>query len=334
MKPKLLCGRRIANLVRRKLQYTLFRQKWNIGITQYTAPVVAGLEGTRLQRDALRALQWMDETPNGFAADPFIARLPENEYEYVILFEGYPWSQNRGIIESISFQGGKFFNREILLDSKFHLSYPFIFEFEGELSFFPEHSESRDLSLYKIDGSRRIFETKKFGYEGSLIDTTILYHNNLYWMFATQAGEYVNRDLFIYYSRDLRSTWSSHPHNPVKSDVSNARPAGQIINHAGKLFRPAQDCRTHYGSGVIVNEIRTLTEHAFEEVPVSEIRPEPGSRYEYGLHTISSAGDYTVIDGARVESSLHPALDAWGRYLLPRPAAPLVKGSELDVEPA
>jgi hypothetical protein len=108
-----------------------------------------------------------------------------------------------------------------------------------------------------------------------------------------------------------------HPQNPVKRDIGNARPAGQLIAHAGALFRPAQDCRTHYGSGIIVNEIKTLTEDQFEETPVSEIRPAAGSRYGYGLHTISSAGEYTVIDGARIESSIHPALDRLGRYFLP-----------------
>lgn len=315
-------AQRLANLVRKKLQYKLFRQQWNIGITQYSGAIVAGLESSRLQREALRALEWMDETPGRFAADPFIARSPKHKNEYIILFEGYPWKNRRGIIESVSFINGRFCNRNIVLESEFHLSYPFIFS-ESEITLFlPEHAESNDLSLYEIDIDSLLFKKQSAGHRGNLIDTTICRFNNLYWMFATLSGDNVNRDLYIYYSNDLRSPWSAHALNPVKSDISNARPAGQIIYHADKMFRPAQDCRTHYGSGVIVNEIKKLTEHEFEEVPVSEIRPEPGTRYDYGLHTISSAGDYTVIDGARIESSLHPALDAWGRYLLPSTGAP------------
>ena len=182
----------------------------------------------------------------------------------------------------------------------------------------PEHSESHDLSLYRIDDFGLANGKESLGLHTSLLDSTIIQLKDKYWLFATQAGSGENRDLYIYYADDLKAPWTMHMQNPVKSDVSNARPAGQFIFYNGKMFRPAQDCRTHYGSGIVINEVKTLSEDAFEEVPVSEIRPEIGSRYEYGLHTISSAGDYTVVDGARIESSIHPRLDGLGRYFLPK----------------
>jgi hypothetical protein len=72
---------------------------------------------------------------------------------------------------------------------------------------------------------------------------------------------------------------------------------------------------THYGSGIIVYEITRLTKEEFEETPVSELRPSQSSLYNYGLHTISSAEGYTVIDGARMESKIHPRFDSLGRHV-------------------
>ena len=205
---------------------------------------------------------------------------------------------------------------KVSLESPFHLSYPYSLQYSGNLVMVPEHSESEDLSLYRVDQNGVASEKESIGPNMRLLDSTIVRFNDKYWLFATHPGADENTNLYIYYSNDLEAPWSMHAQNPVKRDISNARPAGQFIFHDGKMFRPAQDCRKHYGSGIIVNEVKTLNENAFEELPVSEIRPEVGSRYEYGLHTISSAGDYTVVDGARLQSLIHPSLDGLGKHLL------------------
>lgn len=306
----------IRQLIRRKLQYSIFRQKWNIGITRHSGAVVAGLEGARRQRQALDDLLWMDERRDAYAADPFIIRCPGNQENYLIFFEHYLWRRQRGTIQCVEFRNGIFGVSKLSLESRCHLSYPYIFPYLEDTVIMPEHSESGDLSLYKFDDLGKIYNKETIGKSLNFLDSTVIYCNKKYWIFTTHAGPNENRDLYLYYTDDLKAPWSMHPQNPVKRDVSSARPAGQFISHAGKMFRPAQDCRTHYGSGIIINELKTLTEETFEEVPVSEIRPEVGSRYEYGLHTISSAGDYTVLDGARIESSIHPSLDRFGRYFL------------------
>jgi hypothetical protein len=182
----------------------------------------------------------------------------------------------------------------------------------------PEHSEARDLSLYKFDDTGTVCEKKTLFRHIELIDSSILHWQDKYWLFATHAGSDENSALYIYHATELGGPWVAHAGNPVKIDASNARPAGQFIRHGDGLFRPAQDCQSHYGAGVVINEIKVLTEHAFEENPVSDIRPEPGWRYNYGLHTISSSDDYTVIDGARIESTLHSILDRLGRYFIPK----------------
>lgn len=308
----------LGDLVRRKLQYSAFRQKWNIGVTRHSGAVVAGLTGTRRQQQALDELQWMTERGDAFAADPFITRRAGVHDGYIIFYEYYPWRRQLGSIECVPFDKDGFGMPRSALDSPFHLSYPFVLVHEGRPLVLPEHSAAKRVSLYDFDGDGALTAEHQISDKLSLVDATIVHHQEKYWIFATHAGPADNRDLYIYFTSDLTDRWSPHAQNPVKSDISNARPAGQFISHAGKLFRPAQDCGSHYGSGIIINEIGKLTEEEYEETAVSEVRPVAGSLYEYGLHTISSADDYTVIDGARLESVIHPALDRLGRLVLPQ----------------
>ena len=304
--------------VRRKIRYSLFRQRWNIAVTRHSAAATAGLCGTARQQAALDDLLWMEEDRAGLAADPFVIPPAGDEKYYRILFEFLPWKENIGRIEGVRLLKNDIFSdKTLVLGSPHHLSYPFVIEHDGVYGFIPEHAQSRDLSIYLIDEDTRKLSKETIGIDLPLVDSTIFRWEGKYWMFATHDGDAVNSDLYIYHAPGLTGPWTGHRQNPVKQDRGNARPAGQIIHHDGRPFRPAQDCASHYGSGIVINEIVTLTETKFEERPVSEIRPSRTARYDYGLHTIASAGDMTVIDGARLESALHPALDSLGRLVRP-----------------
>lgn len=305
----------IVSKLRRKLRYSLYRQKWNIGVTPYSAAAVAGLQGAPLQRQALEAVQWMPQSRSFFAADPFILPSAGKADEFKVLYEHFDWKSGLGRIDSVQFSRGRFGTPANVIDSPFHLSYPFVFSHDSRFYVLPEHAASKDLSIYDLGKSGGVGKRRNIHKSLALIDATILMLGGKYWIFATHAGPAENSELHIYFCDDLFGSWTAHAHNPVKRDKGNARPAGQIIHHEGEIFRPAQDCSSHYGSGIVVNRIKTLSEDRFEEEPVSEIRPVPGSSYDYGLHTLSSSNGCSVIDGARMESALHPSLDRWGRCL-------------------
>jgi hypothetical protein len=308
----------IGQLVRRKLLYTLFRQSWNVGVTGHPAAVVAGLEGADRQRRALAEVLWMAERRDAFAADPFIVRSGEADDGYRVFYECFPWGTGRGRIDCVPVRGGRFGSASVALATPCHLSYPNIVRHDGELVMIPEHAQSGELALYRLDPRGIVTGKETIDGPPGLLDTTFLEWHGRHWMFATHAGPNDNAELHLYHADALTGPWRAHAHNPVKRDRANARPAGPFIHHAGSVFRPAQDCASHYGAGIVVNRLRTLTEDAFDEEPVSEIRPPSGSRYDFGLHTISSAGDCTVIDGARIESAIHSRLDRLGRYVHPR----------------
>jgi hypothetical protein len=85
----------------------------------------------------------------------------------------------------------------------------------------------------------------------------------------------------------------------VKIDVRSARPAGAVFNLGGRLFRPAQDCAATYGAAVAIHEIITLTETAFSESLVAELRPDKTGPLPHGLHTLVHDGDRFWVDGKR-----------------------------------
>ena len=304
--------------VKRKIQYTLFRQKWNIGITKHSVTEVSGLEGLAKQRRSLTNLIWMEERKDAFFADPFLMQSVENKESVLLFYEYFCWQIKKGRIDSVTFANGRYGKPSIALETGHHLSYPFIFPRDLERRILPEHSASKNLSFYKIDGQGVACGKNTIGDYLELIDPTIVFWQSRYWMFATQLGKYENRDLHIYFADNINGPWKMHKNNPVKQDYSNSRPAGQFIFYNKSLFRPAQDCTANYGAAININKIIRLTETEFLEEPVCEVRPEFGSRYDYGMHTISSFGSYTALDGARCESVIHHSLDRYGRYFRTR----------------
>lgn len=308
--------RTFIRLAKSKLIYRLFRQNWNIGVMHHPVTEVAGLEGMRKQKEALEGLIWMEETRGTFSADPFVMPSAVDPDELTIFFELFDWRTRRGRINCVSYNKSqrKFGKSRTSFESRFHLSYPYLLKHENSYFYIPEHSAANELSLCEFD-HRGVLADKHTLIGGmGLVDSTIVFWDDRYWMFTTAAGERDNSDLLIFHAPELFGPWRPHQKNPVKTDRSNARPAGQPIIHKGKLFRPAQDCASHYGSAIIINEVNVLTESEFSEAPVGEIRPERSAPYGFGLHTISGADTVTVIDGARLESRLHPSLDRFASF--------------------
>jgi hypothetical protein len=188
------------------------------------------------------------------------------------------------------------------MDSPFHLSYPFIIRDGNDIFFVPEHAGARNISAFRLNHAGKADCKVTILPHSELIDATILKWNGKYWLFAVDDSRSKNTDLHVYFAECRDGPWRAHPLNPVKTDVRSSRPAGTPFVHEGKLYRPSQDCSRHYGSATVINEVLILTESDCEERPVSCVQPWRGSKYPYGLHTVSDAGQFTLIDGAQKKS--------------------------------
>ena len=112
--------------------------------------------------------------------------------------------------------------------------------------------------------------------------------------------------LHIAYADRLVGPWRPHPLNPVRRDLSSARPGGTPRVIGGQVVLPVQDCSRTYGGAIRPLRFTTLTPDRVEIEAGDAILPPGGfAPYVEGLHTLAAAGDVTLIDVKRTELSLH-----------------------------
>ena len=105
--------------------------------------------------------------------------------------------------------------------------------------------------------------------------------------------------LYAHYAGELAGPWAPHALNPLKWDLSSARPAGRVFAVGGRLYRPAQDCSETYGGATVIMEILELTPSRFRETPALRLEPDRHGPYPHGLHHLVVEADRIYLDGKR-----------------------------------
>ena len=145
----------------------------------------------------------------------------------VILCEEFDY-RSKGVLSSVELTDGIIFSHpKPVLERPFHISHPYLFEYNGEIYCVPETSEAKEISIYKAENFP--YEWKRVemlisGVRGA--DPTIFQYEGLWWLIFTDKGQGAAPNLFVWYAPDLRGPWKPHIGNPVKTDVRSSRPAG------------------------------------------------------------------------------------------------------------
>jgi len=276
--------------------WDLFRpESWNVGLVKHPIHEI-GLNNITLRPEDIIWLRIFEKS--NYLADP-AGFIEDNKLH--ILVEDYNYSKCKANISEIIWDPPRnSFSAPIrIIEGKKHLSYPFIVEYQKVIYCLPESYQDSNVGLYRRNFSEEAFiEDHVLLDNVDAIDPTLFFFDNKWWLFFT-SREFSRSHLYIYYSDTLTGRYESHRKNPVKMDVRSSRPAGTPFVHEGILYRPAQDCSHTYGGRVAVNKIVRLTPCEFEEFPIHYVGPVPGTRHSRGLHTLSSVGNYTLIDGKR-----------------------------------
>lgn len=281
-------GRRLG---RRVAQRTVSRAQWLIGYRRVEHPTAAPLADGTPFRELVAPRE-------RFYADPFVVARDGRHY---VFFEDYEYASDRGRISFVELVDGEASPVAVALERPYHLSYPFVFEHEGELYMLPETAANGAIELYRAVRFPDEWVLDRVLLEDlGAVDPTLLRHDGKLWLFVNAAvsGGSIEDELSLYFADSLDGPWTPHPRNPVVSDVTGARPAGRILEHRGELIRPAQDSSTGYGGAISLNRIEVLTEHEYREVRVGRIKPTWAPRL-LGTHCYTTDGTYEVIDGYR-----------------------------------
>lgn len=280
--------------------------QWNVALVDLRPEdLISG------RRTPGRHVRWLPASRDGFVADPVVVRGDAEGVD--LLVEYFDHGAVKGRIDALRVaRDGTVQRHETIIDETWHLSYPHVARQGDELWCIPEAAAKRTLTAYRRDAVSGRWNGQAImeGVRG--IDPTLVRHGGRWWMIYSDRRLSDTENVCVAWSDDVAGPWTPHPRNPVKLDVRSSRPAGDIFEVDGHLYRPAQDCSRVYGGAVVINRIVRLDETGYEEVEVGRLEPDPGSAYPTGLHTISMRDGYAVIDGLRREFAPHVKL----RHLL------------------
>jgi len=202
-----------------------------------------------------------------FLADPFLIKHNKRTYCFA---EEYDHTKKKGHIVCFDLNKEKF-DKKIILNENFHLSFPFIFKFKNNFFMCPETSNISEIRLYKninFPFKWKFYKTIKKNIKS--VDNIIFKKNNLWWLFTNVDYSNCNdfsHDLSIFYSKKgpLTDKWKCHPQNPKKISSLESRNAGIIFNK-NKVIRISQEQGfDNYGQNINFHEIKSLNKKKYFE---------------------------------------------------------------------
>ncbi|MFN7986462.1 MAG: hypothetical protein U0529_03255 [Thermoanaerobaculia bacterium] len=294
-------------LVAAALPAARVRRVWSIAI--YEGPSILELRPAEGVENPVLTGGSVTDVPARFVADPFLLRRPDG---WNLFFEVLDESTGRGAIgHAVSADGFRWTYRGIVLAEPFHLSFPQVFESDGEIFMVPESGAANEVRLYRADPF-----PVRWRYEATLLsghpfsDPVLLEESGSYWLF-TVLEPYRNADLHLFRSTALRGPYVEHPASPVvRGNPHGARAAGRIVHDGGRLVRLAQDDAPRYGRAVRAFEITDLGATTYAERPLAA-DPILGP----GLHGWSFRGMHHADVLPIAPGRLLAAVDGQGRAL-------------------
>jgi len=242
-------------------KYVRAQRTWHVGFGYFE-------KGTRLQASKPVIL---DNPSSGFYADPF--PWSDKSGSYTIFLEDFSYASKKGSISYIEVKDGLNFGKaKNIINEPFHLSFPHLFEYRGELFLLPESSAAHEIRLYRC-----LSYPDQWVFNGVLIngvqavDTVLVEKDEFWWLFTTldtsQLGD-LRSELHLFYSKTPTSaSWTPHPLNPIVFDPEQARCAGSVFWLDGNLYRVFQRHGfDQYGADFGVARIMTVTTTEYKEV--------------------------------------------------------------------
>jgi hypothetical protein len=213
-----------------------------------------------------------------------------------------------------------------------HVSFPFLFEYDGALFMLPETCADGCIDLYRCDEfphrwtlARRLFD----GIDAA--DSTLIRHSGSWWLF-TSVREHRDgaRHLEIFHAADLlHGEWRPHPVNAQRlyadSAQTSGRNAGPPLRSGDLLLRPVQKDSRYYGEGMEWMRIDALSERDFAESPFAGSHPLARLAQRTTPHHLCRHGDLVAWD-VRDRISYWQHFPVLGRSLGPQ-LAPEVRAS-------
>lgn len=241
--------------------------------------------------------------PKRFLADPFVI---EYQGKTVCFLEDYFYDEAKGKISVMELNGDQFSDITVIIDEPFHMSYPFVFEYQGKLHMIPETAGGNAIRLYRCEEFPYKWQHVKDLMADTQAADTVVFQENDQWVMLTNmcsAGvSDFQAELHVFYADDLLADqWTPSVQNPILVDSLKGRNGG-FFELDGARFRVNQvHGVNHYGRSMIINRVIEVRgedgshQGCFSEQPLCHIQPDFYSDV-HSTHHFHTNGKYTVFD--------------------------------------
>ena len=242
-------------------------QIWSIGIYAGKSPLELG-PAHRVSNPVLTSDSVSDVRAT-LVADPFMLQA---QGTWHMFFEVMNEQSGRGEIGlAVSQDAFHWRYQQIVLREPFHLSYPYVFEWQNAYYMIPETYQANSVRLYKaVDFPNRWTLVTTLLDGDDFVDPTIFHFKDHWWLFTDLSRPpYYAGTLRLFHADRLEGPWAEHAKSPVlEANPHIARPAGRVVLLDGSVIRYTQDCCPEYGRRVCAFEIKELTPATYREEPV------------------------------------------------------------------
>lgn len=230
-----------------------------------------------------------------FYADPFPF---ERDGRHYIFVEDYVHRDKKAVISVSTIDDKGVASRpQPVITEPHHLSYPQIFERDGQVWMLPQ-GDGGVVTLYRCSAFPHQWERAADLLHGEFSDATLLERDGRLWLLATvRDGAGSTSDTLVAFSASsLLGPWTPHKKNPILIDRRRARPGGAFVEVDGRTILPVQDGTLGYGTALGLAELLRLDD---ETVELGDPRPvSVAGDFPYPqIHTLNRIGRLEVIDG-------------------------------------
>ena len=243
---------------------------------------------------------------NFWYADPILTTYQGKTY---LLMESFDMRTQLGSIACAEFgEDGKLLQPRIIIQEKYHMSFPMVFFWNEELYMIPETCGNRSLNLYRCEGDIEKWTlVKSFPVEEELVDTVVTACGPDYVELISAAVHETHKRKFKW--QKLRICKDGEDYH-LEADVAfNAcedydfghRMAGSLVTEQDALILPTQESTdVDYGVNLYLNDFsgRDITSMpVLKKVTVDHILlPDVEQKEQIGVHSYALSEKLEVVD--------------------------------------
>ena len=264
---------------------------WNLGFV--TDDVAYVIKSNHLN------IQWMKhEYKDRWFADPYLLEVTDKQI--VVLVEEFCYKIRKGRIAKLVVSRPDYVlqDMKIVLELPTHLSFPVIYEKDGQVYVMPENSKSGGINIYRYNAEKERLDLVHEVGHLPLTDATIVkFHSDEEFVFSTKLPNPNGNELEIYPFDGKFMKMEAKALDTVSFPSNIARNAGDAFYIGEQMYRPAQDCNKCYGNGINIQQVNSVG-GKFELKTVNEFHSD-NPDYGLGYHTFNIKNGLIVVDGHR-----------------------------------